>query len=105
MSQIIENWSDIIGQVQEIGSYPDLIDFDFVDILVERVDPVEGYPDLVAIYLSEAPEPRLSVLMPAQLITAYHIETGVLIECRVRRAGPDRILVHRKHIIVRRTVE
>jgi hypothetical protein len=101
MIPIIENWSDILGQVLEVDSYPDITDFDSVEILVEHVEPVEDYPDLLTTYLTEAPEPRLSVLMPNELVSECQIEAGTIIECRVRRAGIDRVFVHREHITVR----
>jgi len=101
---MIENWSNILGLVQSVGEYEELHGFDCVVMLVEQVEPVEGFPDLVATYLAEEDEPRLSVLMPAEVVTEFEITEGVLVECRVRRAGPDRVFLHRDYLIVRRPV-
>jgi hypothetical protein len=99
---MIENWSNILGLVQTVGAYQELSGFDRVELLVEHVEPVEGYPDLVATYLAEADEQRLAVLMPVEIVTQYEITEGMLVECRVRRAGLDRMFVHRDYVLVRR---
>lgn len=100
--QIIENWSDILGVVEAVESSDDLKDFDLLVVWVERVEPVEGYPNLVATYLEEEPEPRLKVLAPVEIVTQYEITEGVVLECRVRRAGPERMFVHRDKIQIHR---
>lgn len=99
---MIENWSDILGLVQAVGQDEELQGFDYVEVLVEQVIPVEGYPDLVANLLEEEPEPRLVVLMPVEIVTTYAIAPGVLVECRVRRAGPSRTFVHSDYVVVRK---
>jgi hypothetical protein len=99
---MIENWSNILGLDQTVGAYQELSGFDRVELLVEHVEPVEGYPDLVATYLAEADEQRLAVLMPVEIVTQYEITEGMLVECRVRRAGLDRMFVHRDYVLVRR---
>jgi hypothetical protein len=99
---MIENWTNILGLVQAVGEYQELHGFDSVEMLVEHVEPVEGFPDLVATYLAEADEPRLSVLMPVEIVSENEITEGVLVECRVRRAGLDRMFVHRDYVMVRR---
>ena len=99
---MIENWSDILGMVQAVAVYDDLDGFDSVEVLVEQVMPVEGYPNLVATYLDEAEQPVLYVLMPVQVVLEYAITSGVVLECRVRRAGADRLFVHTDTITVHR---
>lgn len=97
---MIENWSTVAGLVQAVIADADLQGFDDVELLVERVEPVEGYPDLVSIYLEEASEPCLSILIPAEIVAAYEITGGVLLECRVRRAGPERVFVHQDYLAI-----
>jgi hypothetical protein len=99
---MIENWAIIQGLVQAISESRELDGFDLVDVLVENVETVEGYPNLVKSYLDEANEPRLPVLMPVETVVDYHIEVGVIVECRVRRAGLDRVFVHREYVSVHR---
>jgi hypothetical protein len=100
MVQIIENWADILGVVQVVETFSELDGFDKVIMLVERVDAVEGYPNLLATYLEEVGEPRLFVLMPVDVVVEYAIDAGALLECRVRRAGPDRVFVNREYVKV-----
>ncbi len=98
---MIENWSNILGLVQAIQESHDLEGFDEVEVQVEQVDPVEGYPDLVATYLAEADAPCLWILMPVEVVTRYEISAGMFVECRVRRAGQNRIFVHSDYLVVR----
>jgi hypothetical protein len=100
--QMIENWSDILGVVEAVESSEDLEDFDLLVVWVERVEQVEGYPNLVATFLEQEPEPRLKVLAPVEIVTQFEITAGVVLECRVRRAGPERMFVQREKIIVHR---
>jgi hypothetical protein len=98
--QMIENWADVLGEVLEVMPISDLADFDQVVLLVQRIEPVEDYPNLVETYLQEAGEPRLVVLVPVEVVLTYQITQGVLLACRVRRAGPDRVIIHRQHVQV-----
>ncbi len=102
---MIENWATVIGLVQAVVEDSELDGFEDVELLVERVEPVEGYPDLVSVYLEEAEEPCLSVLIPAEIVTEYEIMDGVLLECRVRRAGTERIFIHHDYLVVTRPPE
>lgn len=98
--QMIENWADVLGEVLEMLPAGDLDDFEQVLLLVQRVDSVEDFPNLVATYLEETGDQHLAVLVPIDLVVSYHITQGVLLACRVRRAGPDRVIVHRQHVQV-----
>jgi hypothetical protein len=99
---MIENWARILGHVLDVADAEDLDDFDNVEVFVEQVEAVEGYPNLIDIYLEEAEEPHICVLVPKELVVEYRIEAGVVLECRVRRAGVERIFAHREDIIVHR---
>ncbi len=99
---MIENWAKVLGQVLDVADDDELENFDNVEVFVEQVEPVEGYPNLIDIYLEEAEEPHICVLVPKELVQEYEIEEGVVIECRVRRAGLERIFAHREYIIVHR---
>ena len=100
--QMVENWARILGAVQQVENFSELDDFDQVTILVEQVESVENSPNLVSTYLQEEDEPLLPVLMPVQVISEYSITVGVVVECRVRRAGPDRVFVRRDTVVVHR---
>ena len=99
-TSIVENWAVVLGQVLTIGPSDEPQGFDIVEIKVDEIHEVEGYPNLVAPYLEEEVEPLLPVLMPIEIIDQFQIALGTIIECRVRRSGVDRIFVHRKYIAV-----
>jgi hypothetical protein len=94
--QIIENWSDIKGIVRSLRPSPTVSGFVEVELLVNKVNPVEGFANL----LSDAEGKSLVVLIPEELVKSLHIDPGDVIECRVRRANLDRSFVHRNHISV-----
>jgi hypothetical protein len=92
--QIIENWSDVRGVVRSCYPSPDVGGFIAVEVVVARVLPVEGFANLLAHKEGES----LEVLIPEELIKFLGIVQGVTIACRVRRAGRDRVFVHRNHL-------
>lgn len=99
-TSIVENWAVVLGQVRTIGPSDEPQGFDIVEIKVDEIHEVEGYPNLVAAYLEDEIEPLLPVLMPIEIIDQFQIVLGTILECRVRRSGVDRIFVHRKYIAV-----
>ena len=94
--QIIENWSDINGTVRSSLQPPHIDGFIEVEILVEKVDSVEGFANL----LEQMEGKSLFVLVPEELVRSLDIAPGDTIECRVRRAGLDQSFVHRNRISV-----
>jgi|SRR5512143_1179147 hypothetical protein len=97
--QIIENWSDVTGVVQSCQSSPDVAGFMAVELAVEKVNPVEGFANL----LGHMAGKTLVVLVPEELAKSLDITPGDAIEGRMRRANLDRIFVHRKYLSVRRS--
>jgi len=97
--QIIENWSEVSGVVRTCSSSPDVAGFVAVEVAVEKVNPVEGFANL----LGNTGGKPLVVLVPGELAKSLHISPGVMIACRVRRANLDRTFVHRNHISIHRS--
>lgn len=95
--QIIENWSKIIGIVQSLQPSPDVVGFMAVEVVVQAVEPVEGFPNL----LEDAVGKNLIIHVPEALAGELGMTIFDWIECQVRRAGPDRYFVHREHVIVK----
>lgn len=93
---IIENWSDIVGEVRQMRPEVDVPGFTCVEMDVRRVEGVEGFANL----LEDAVGKRLAVYFPAYRVVELGILVGSVVACRVRRAGIDRIYVHREHIEV-----
>lgn len=100
--EMIENWAKVFGHVLDVADDEELENFDNVEVFVEQVEPVEGYPNLIEVYLEEADQPHICVLVPKEVVQEYEIVEGVVIECRVRRAGLERIFAHREYIMVHR---
>ena len=90
---IIENWSEIWGEVQGLSPSADLGGFSEVDVLVQQVQPVDDYPNL----LEGAAGSTLKVLFPEDLAAALDLCQGCGIHCRVRKAPLARTFVHREH--------
>lgn len=100
--EMIENWAKVFGHVLDVADDEELENFDNVEVFVEQVEAVEGYPNLIEVYLEEADQPHICVLVPKEVVQEYEIVEGVVIECRVRRAGLERIFAHREYIMVYR---
>lgn len=94
--QMIENWSQIEGTVQEIRPETELEGFSAVEIMVQEVRPVEGFAHL----LEGVEGSELEVIFPDELISTLGIEPDVHIAVRARRAGLERVFAHREHVRV-----
>ncbi len=93
---IVENWSDLTGRVLSCRPAEAPAGFLVAEIAASRIDPVEGFPNLLA----GAAGRTLDVLVPADLASGAGLVPGALVRCRVRRGGPKRIFVHREHFRV-----
>jgi hypothetical protein len=93
---IIENWSTITGVIQSLAPSNDLAQFVVVTVAVDRVDPVDGFANLLA----DAAGHDLDVLVPQDIVQSRGLRAGQMIICRVRRAGGDRIFVQQQFITV-----
>ena len=94
--QIIENWSDINGIVRLSQPSPNVSGFVEVELLVEKVNPMEGSANL----LGDMEGKSLVVHVPEDLFKSLDINPGDRVVCRVRRANLDQTFVHRNHISV-----
>ena len=94
--QIVENWSDVTGVVRSYQPAADTIGFMAVELTVQKVSPVEGFTNL----LEQLEGKSLVVLMPEELVKPLNIGLGDIITCRVRRAGTNRVFVHRDHLSI-----
>ncbi len=90
---IVENWAEILGEVEGISPSPEIGGFDEVEVLVREVYPVEDFPNL----LEEAQGSTLKVYFPHELATELDLCAGCGVRCRVRKASMARHFVHREH--------
>ena len=82
MSQIVENWSELRGQVHSVTSAASgVVD---LGVRVAEVLPVPGYPNLLAGMAGST----ISIRYPLEEQPAP--QPGDELHCLVRKAGPDR---------------
>ena len=95
MPQIVENWSDIEGRLQD-NNPSNTPGFTILEIRVASVTPVAGFPNL----LEDAAGTTIKVNAPDQLVQGLDLSKGATVRCRVRRAGPKNIFVHPEHLSI-----
>ena len=93
MVSIIENWSDITGQIRSLMPAPDLKEFLIARVFIERVQAVEGFPSL----LGETAGTEQTIYIPTTLAEKCRVVSGTHITGRVRKANQQRIFVHHEH--------
>ena len=90
---IIENWSEILGDIKGVSVSHDIGGFNEVDVLVREVHPVEDFPNL----LEDAAGSTLKVFFPQELASELDLCPGCGVRCWVRKAPLSRHFVHREH--------
>lgn len=88
--QIIENWTDVEGDVLTVEPESGVPRFGLVTIRVARAQSVEGFANL----LGAVGGGIVRVHVPAELLTRTGVGTGSRVICRVRRAGVHDIFSH-----------
>ena len=89
-SQIVENWSDIVGELKEHYPSKEAEGFITFKIRVKDVKPVKGFRNL----LEEAAGKTIEVNVPKDVANSLDLAPGIDVSCRVRRAGVKKIFVH-----------
>ncbi len=86
--QIVENWTDVEGEVEEVK--PSDISEDFVSVRlgVSHAKPVKGFANLVDVPKGQS----IAVQVPKQV--AVQLKKGAKIVTRVRRATNKNIFAH-----------
>jgi len=93
---IIENWTNLEGQVQSVVPAPDMAKHIIVEIRVHRTQAVEGFSNLLA----EASGTVVRVYIASDVAKKVGLAAGVQLRCRVRRGGLQRIFAHPTEIRV-----
>lgn len=88
--QIVENWADVTGTVRSVT--PDARRAGFVDVelVVERIADVAGFPNL----LGRGSPATLDVLLREEVVHRLGISVGVRLRCRARLAGGRAVFAH-----------
>ncbi len=94
---IAENWSDITGSIRQVRISGRMKGFYELEVLVETVHLVPGFRNLL-----EGMQGRVQVLMvPEYLVLEQHPGPGDQVQCRVRVASRQRIVIHPEHFRIR----
>ena len=91
--QIVENWSDIVGEVKGHHPSQSTAGFTTLKIAVKDVKPVKGFSNL----LQKAKGETLEVNVPNDIIGDFDLKPGTIVSGRVRRAGLKNIFAHPEH--------
>ncbi len=90
MAQVVENWADVTGSVTAIEPDPaSESGFATIRVAVERVDPVEGSPNLLEDRVGTSLDVRVS-----RAGVGPDIVPGVVIRCRARKAAAGVVFAH-----------
>jgi hypothetical protein len=93
--QIIENWSDLEGEVVDLGP-SEQAGFVVVRLRVEAVRDVPGVANLLA----DSAGSELSFNVPRAVAERAGVAPGARVAARVRRASLARAFVHPEHLRV-----
>ena len=90
--QIIENWTDVVGKVEDVEPSDVSDDFVKVKMAVNQTKPVEGFANL----LDDAKGQTLAVEVPKK--AAAPLQPGEKVSCRLRRGGNKKIFAHPEQV-------
>ena len=93
--QVVENWAEVKGTVQGLGPHPSLDGYSVVEVQVESVADVTGYPNL----FHSAAGQTLAVNVPKDRVGEL-LAPGEQVTLHVRRGGPGSVFAHPDRITV-----
>lgn len=97
--QIVENWTDIVGEIRSYSPQSTVAGFASLEIAVTAVKSVERFPGIFYPNLLEnVVNQRIQVNVPLALIDKMEISPGMVISCRIRRASLTSVFVHPEHL-------
>jgi len=94
--QIVENWSAVTATVRGVRPSTELPGFVVVDLAIERLEDVPGFPNLLA----TSPPQQLEVNVPIEQSHRLGLATGVRVSGQVRMEARRRVFVHPDHFAV-----
>jgi hypothetical protein len=102
MVQIIENWSEIEGDVREVRPDPELPGHLVATVAVSGSKPVarpdgSEFPNLLA----ESAGDTIDIHVPEAAAAEHQLAAGRHVSARVRRATPTRSFVDPRHLETR----
>jgi hypothetical protein len=88
--QVVENWTDVEGEVRAVDPHPSLEGYRSVRLAVVGAQPVPGVRDLVSQYVGQ----ELAVAVPAEVTDRIDAAPGSRVRWRVRLARPGAFFAH-----------
>jgi hypothetical protein len=92
--QIVENWSDLAGDVVAWHPLSPLTGFGIAEVRVRSVAPVGMFPNLLQDTVGET----VKIFVPTAAALRLNLAPSAMIRCRVRKAGPSSMFVHPEHV-------
>jgi hypothetical protein len=88
--QIVENWSDVDGEVTELLHNPSDPSFAIAKVRVDASAPVGSFPNL----LTKNVGTEIAVRVPSATIQRIGLAPGHRVQMRIRQAGVDKYFSH-----------
>lgn len=91
--QIVENWSDLTGDVVAWQPTSTLSGFGIAEVRVRNMAPVGRFPNLLRDTIGDT----VKIYVPTAAAARLNLSPGARVRFRVRKAGPTSIFVHPEH--------
>lgn len=92
--QIVENWTDLSGDVVTWQPSSTLTGFGIAEVRVRGAAPVASFPNL----LHDATGNTVRVYVPTAAAARLNLSPGARVRFRVRKGGPRAIFAHPEHV-------
>jgi hypothetical protein len=94
MVQAVENRTEVVGTIADVGPDPGGSPQTLIAVDVERSAPVEGFPDL----LGEVTGTRIEVRLRNEAATGLHLQVGRTLQAWVERVSPTVLVADPEHV-------
>lgn len=92
--QIVENWSDVEGEVKKLLPNPSDPSITLATIAVEAATPVASFPNLLAGRVGN----EITVGIATAAVQRSCVAPGHRVHLRIRQAGPEKFFSHPDHV-------
>ena len=92
--QIVENWSDVDGEVKKLSANPSDPSLTLATLAVEAASPVASFPNLLAGRVGN----EITVGIATAAVQQAGVAPGHRLHLRIRQAGPEKFFSHPDHI-------
>ena len=92
--QAVENRTEVVGTIADVGPEPSGSPQTLIAVDVERTAPVAGFPDL----LGEVTGTRIELRLRNEVAIELHLAVGRLLHVRVERVSPTVLVADPQHV-------